>query len=90
MNVDYANLERDLVEGAFRQTLEDELTIGFRAIRATGERLPVASHLASQMAEIVNRNAPEPLPSELAYYVYQEILAACETARATVMGETSS
>lgn len=90
MNVDYANLEQDLVDGTFRQKLEDELTTGFRAIRTSGERLPTASHLASQIAEIVSRNAPAPLDSELAYNVYQEILAAVETARATVLGEPSS
>jgi hypothetical protein len=87
VNIDYPNLEQNLVDGVFRQKLEEELTIGFRAIRAIGERLPVASHYASQIAEIVSRNAPAPLQAELAYYVYQEILAACETARATVLGE---
>lgn len=87
MNIDYANLERDLVDGTFRQNLEDELTIGFRIIRQSGERLPVASHYASQLAEIVNRKAPEPLNGELAYNVFQEILVACETARALVLGE---
>lgn len=87
MNIDYANLEQDLVDGAFRQKLEDELTTGFRAIRASGERLPTASHFASQIAEIVSRNAPAPVDGELAYNVYQETLAACETARATVLAE---
>jgi len=87
VNIDYANLERDLVEGTFRQNLEDELTMGFRIIHQSGERLPVASHYASQIAEIVNRSAPEPLSSEMAYNVYQEILAACETARLTALGE---
>ena len=87
MNIDYPNLEQDLVDGAFRQKLEDELTAGFRVIQASGERLPTASHLASQIAEIVSRNAPAPLDGELAYNVYQEILAAVETARATVLGE---
>ena len=88
MNIDYPNLEPDLVEGTFRQKLEDELTAGFRVIQASGERLPTASHLASQIAEIVSRNAPVPLDGELAYNVYQEILAAVETARATVLGES--
>ncbi len=87
MNIDYANLPRDVEDGEFRRTLEEELIVGFRMIRDGGERLPTASHYASQIAEIVNRNAPEPLPSELAYVVYQEILEACEYARATVLGE---
>jgi len=38
VNIDYANLERDLVEGTFRQNLEDELTMGFRIIHQSGER----------------------------------------------------
>ena len=87
MNVDYAALEQAVFEGTFRQDLEAELTVGFRIIRDAGERLPLASHYASQIAEIVSRNAPEPLAPELAFHVYQEILSACETARAAVLGE---
>ncbi|MEK6374361.1 MAG: hypothetical protein AABO58_16870 [Acidobacteriota bacterium] len=87
MNVDYASLAGDLETGLFRETLKEELTIGFRQIRDTGERLPTASHYASQIAEIVNRGATEPLNAELAFNLYQEILAAVEAARATVLGE---
>ncbi len=87
MNVNYESLENDIVTGTFRQELENELSVGFRMIRDSGERLPVASHYASQIAAIVAKNAPEPLNPELAFNVYQEILAACETARATVLGE---
>ena len=87
MNVDYSNLERDLVSGLFRQMLREELTAGFRQIQASGERLPLASHYASQIAEIVNRGAGEPLNSELAFELYQEILDAVEAARAEVLGE---
>jgi hypothetical protein len=87
MNVDYANLEQNIVDGTFRQELERELTVGFRMIRDTGERLPLASHYASRIAEIVASNAPEPFHPELAFNVYQEILSACETARAAVLGE---
>ena len=87
MNVDYARLEQDIENGSFRTTLEEELTVGFRMIRNSGERLPLASHYASQIAEIVSRNAPETLNAELAFNVYQEILAACETARARVLAE---
>jgi hypothetical protein len=90
MNVDYENLERDLVSGMFADLLKEELVAGFRQIRRSGERLPLASHYASQIAEIVNRAAPAPLESELAYYVYQEILAAVESARATVLGEDAA
>jgi hypothetical protein len=90
MNVDYENLERDLVSGMFADMLKEELIGGFRQIHRAGERLPLASHYASQIAEIVNRGAPEPLQSELAYNLYQEILAAVEIARATVLGEEAA
>jgi hypothetical protein len=84
---EYATLWEDLESGVFRERLEEELTHGFRAIHAAGERLPTASHYASQIAEIVGRNAPEPLSAELAFNVYQEILIACERARAAILGE---
>lgn len=87
IDVDYANLWNELESGAFRDRLETELTRGFRQIHATGERLPTASHYASQITEIVNRNATEPLAAEVAYELYQEVLAACEKARAAVLGE---
>lgn len=85
MNVDYDNLERDLQSGLFRESLTAELTVGFRQIRDSGERLPLASHYAAQIAEIVNRGAS--LSNEMAFELYQEILAAVESARATVLGE---
>jgi hypothetical protein len=85
MNIDYANLERDVEDGTFRQKLEDELTLGFRTIHENGDRLPPASHYAAQIAEIVNRDVQ--LSSELKYNLYQEILMACERARANVLGE---
>ena len=87
MNVNYESLEDDILNGSFRQELVNELAVGFRMIRDAGERLPLASHYASQIAAIVAKNAPEPLSPDLAFYVYQEILSACETARATVLGE---
>jgi hypothetical protein len=87
MNIDYANLEQDLESGAFRRRLEDELTGGFQQIHDAGERLPPASHFASQIAEIVNRDVA--LSAELKYNLYQEILLACEKARVNVLGEES-
>jgi hypothetical protein len=87
MNVDYENLERDLTTGMFREMLKEELIAGFRQIQASGERLPLASHYASQIAEIVSRGASGPLPAELAFDLYQEILDAVENARTTVLGE---
>lgn len=89
MNIDYDNLERDLITGLFRETLAEELVGGFRQIADMGERLPLASHYASQIAEIVNRGAAAPLDSDLAFHLYQEILLAVEAARATVLGESS-
>ena len=87
MNVDYDNLEQDLLSGLFRERLAEELTVGFRQIRDSGERLPLASHYASQIAEIVNRSAN--LSSEMAFELYQEVLSAVESARAAVLGEQS-
>ena len=87
MNVDYANLERDLISGLFRESLAEELVQGFKQMVDAGERLPLASHYASQIAEIVNRGAPDPLDDDLKFNLYQEILLAVEGARATVLGE---
>jgi hypothetical protein len=88
MNVNYTTLDADIESGAFREELKAELILGFRQIQLAGERLPTASHYAAQIAEIVNRGAAELLTPEMAFYVYQEILAAVESARATVLGET--
>ena len=87
MNVDYDNLERDIATGMFREMLREELVSGFRQIQASGERLPAASHYASQIAEIVNRGAATPLQPEIAFELYQEILEAVEAARTLVLGE---
>ncbi len=85
MNIDYNTLEQYILDGTFRQRLENELTPGFQQMHDTGERLPPASHYASQIAEIVTRDVQ--LPEELKYDLYQEILLACENARAAVLGE---
>ena len=90
MNVDYATLEDDMVSGVFRQTLEEELLVGFRMLHLAGERLPPASYYAAKIAEIVNSGAEEPLGAEMAFNLYQEILSAVEAARATVLGEPMS
>jgi hypothetical protein len=87
MNVDYASLADDVETGVFRESLKEELVAGFRQIRDSGERLPTASHYASQIAEIVSRGAAGPLEPELAFNLYQEILSAVEAARAEVLGE---
>jgi hypothetical protein len=90
VKIDYDTLAADVESGALRESLQRELTVGFRDIRESGERLPSASHYASQMAEIIDRNAPDPIPSALAFELYQEILEACEKARESVLGELPS
>ena len=85
MNIDYENLERDLENGTLRLHLEEELVVGFRQIQQSGERLPVASHYAAQIAEIINRNAT--LSSTMQFELYQEVLEAVEGARVAVLGE---
>jgi hypothetical protein len=87
IDVDYRTLEDDVVNGVFRQRLEDELIAGFRRIHETGERLPLASYYASQIAEIVNRASSVPLNADFAFHLYQEILLAVESARAAVLEE---
>ena len=89
MTVDYDTLAADIESGAFRTSLQEELVAGFRQIHQSGERLPTPSHYASQIAEIIGRNAEVPLDAELAFEVYQEILLACEQARDAVIGEAS-
>ena len=88
MNIDYENIERDIDDGTLRQNLEEELIAGFRQIQQAGERLPVASHYAAQIAEIINRNAD--LSETLKFELYQEVLEAVEGARVKVMGELLS
>jgi hypothetical protein len=87
MNVDYESLESDVANGVFRESLREELLFGFRQIHNSGERLPLASYYAAQIADIVNRGAAEPLNKDLAFNLYQEILLAVEAARAEVLGE---
>jgi hypothetical protein len=87
MNVDYKSLEDDVANGLFRESLREELLFGFRQIHNSGERLPLASYYAAQIADIVNRGAAEPLNKDLAFNLYQEILLAVEAARAEVLGE---
>lgn len=87
MDIKYEQLEDDLVSGAFRRDLEDELIFGFRQIRQSGQRLPTASHYASQIAEIIGRGSAASLDPNLAFHLYQEILVACEEACVTVLDE---
>ena len=85
MNIDYATIEQDVLDGTFRQKLEEDLVPGFRQLHEADDRLPPASYLATQIAEIVNRDVA--LSENMKYELYQEILAAVEHARATVLGE---
>lgn len=86
MNIDYENVERDIADGTLRLNLEEELIAGFRQIQQAGERLPVASHYAAQISEIINRNAT--LSSTMQFELYQEVLEAVEGARIKVLGES--
>jgi hypothetical protein len=85
MNIDYENVERDIADGTLRLNLEEELVAGFRQIQQAGERLPVASHYAAQISEIINRNTT--LSSTMQFELYQEVLEAVEGARVKVLGE---
>jgi hypothetical protein len=85
MNIDPETLDNDIASGTLRQTLEEELIVGFRQIQQAGERLPVASHYAAQIAEIINRDAE--LSDAQRYELYQEVLDAVTNARAAVLGD---
>lgn len=87
MKIDPSSIERDIADGTLRQNLETELTIGFREMSDGGEAIPPPSYYASRIAFIINDQLSEPLPSAVAFDLYQEILLACETARAAVLGE---
>jgi hypothetical protein len=87
MNIDYSNLATDVESGRFRERLRTELVIGFRAMREAGERLPLATYYATQIAAIVDQGSPEAIEKSLAYEIYQEILEACESAREGVAGK---
>lgn len=87
MNIDFSSLEESLMDGSFRRQLEDELTVGFRQIQLAGERLPVPSHYASKIAEIISSQTE--LSDLLKFELYQEVLLACEGAAKTVSGEVA-
>ena len=84
MNIDYATLEQDIESGELQRTLALELTIGFRLMQEAGDPLPTASYYATKIAEIIHSGAERELSKDMAYYLYQEILVACEEARANV------
>ncbi|HEX2832718.1 MAG TPA: hypothetical protein VHW00_06865 [Thermoanaerobaculia bacterium] len=85
MNIDPTTLEQDIFDGTFRIRLEEELTLGFRQLHESGERLPPPSHYAAQIAEIVNRDVV--LTEETKYELYQEVLDAVTNARTAVLGQ---
>lgn len=86
IEVDYETIGEEIRTGALRERLEKELGAGFAEMQARGEPLPPASYYATKIAEIISNDAPETLSSDLAFDLYQEILAACEAARAAVLG----
>jgi hypothetical protein len=85
MNIDPDTLEQEIYDGTLRQRLEEELTLGFRQLHESGERLPPPSHYAAQIAEIMNRDVT--LSEEAKFELYQEVLDAVTNARITVIGE---
>jgi hypothetical protein len=85
MNIDPDTLEQEIYDGTLRQRLEEELTLGFRQLHESGERLPPPSHYAAQIAEIMNRDVT--LSEEAKFELYQEVLDAVTNARIAVIGE---
>lgn len=89
IDIDYATLEADLESGAIRMKLTEQLTVGFRLMLDAGDAVPPASHYASRITEIIYSAADSEISKETAYYLYQEVLLACEEARAAVLGNVS-
>lgn len=87
LNIDYGSLEEDLENGVLQQKLREELERGFRELHESGEPLPLPSYYASRIAEIIYSNAEREIPPGMAFDLYQEVLLACEHARAAVLGE---
>jgi hypothetical protein len=87
MDIDYRTLADDMESGLFRGRLRAELIEGFASLQLEGERLPPPSYYATKIVEVIHAGAPIPLEKEFSYYLYQEALAACEEARAEVLGE---
>jgi hypothetical protein len=87
MNIDYATLEQDIESGELSRRLAEELTIGFRLMQDAGDPLPPASYYATKITEIIHAGVEAALSRDMAYYLYQEVLLACEQARARVLGD---
>ncbi len=87
MNIVYETLENDIESGELETRLAAELTIGFRLMQEAGDPIPPASYYATKIAEIIHSNARQEISRDLAYYLYQEVLLACEKARANVLGK---
>lgn len=86
MNIDYAALADELDAGLLREKLKRELITGFRLMQDNGDPLPPASHFASRIAEIIYASRDRVIAKETQHNLYQEILLACDEARATVLG----
>ena len=90
MNIDYAALAEELDAGLLREKLKRELINGFRLMHDNDDPLPPASYFATKITEIVYEARDRAIGKETQYDLYQEILLACEEARATVLGEDST
>lgn len=87
MELNFAGLISEIHTGALRQTLERELTAGFEKMHASGEALPPASYLAARITEIIDKASEQPLTKDDSFYLYQEVVLACENARKNILGE---
>ena len=87
MDLHYSRLLDEIENGTLRATLERELTDGFLKMQAEGEALPPASHYATRIAEIIERNSEQPLSKEDAFRLYSEVVIACDQARRNVLGD---
>lgn len=87
MDFDWGTIAQQVESGTLRENLERMLVAGFQALHDAGEPLPPASYYAAKIAEIIDRQSEQPLSKDDAFYLYQEVLLACENARREVLGE---
>lgn len=87
MEFDWQKIAEQVESGTLRQNLERMLVSGFQALHDAGEPLPPPSYYAARISEIIDRQSETPLNKDDAFYLYQEVLLACENARREVLGE---
>lgn len=87
MDIDYEKLSGDLESGELRARLRQELVVGFRLMLEAGDPVPPASYFATKITEIIYESRDREIESNRQYDLYQEVLLACEEARAEVVGD---